>query len=112
MNELKEIMNRFAKKDGQPKAGKITSLDEMVEIRKVAEQVYVDDAIQDYIVNLVEATHEPLKYGIDAKGAIESGASPRAAICLLKAAKINALLHGRAWVGPGARSRPASCATA
>ncbi len=100
MNELKEIMNRFSKKDGQPKAGKITSLDEMVEIRKVAEQVYVDDSIQDYIVNLVEATHDPLKYGIDAKGTIESGASPRAAIFLLKAAKINALLHGRAWVGP------------
>jgi MoxR-like ATPase len=100
MNELKEIMNRFSKKDGQPKASKVTSLDEMVEIRKVAEQVYVDESIQDYIVNLVEATHNPTKYQIDAKDAIESGASPRAAIFLLKAAKINALLNGRAWVSP------------
>lgn len=100
MNELKEIMNRFSKKDGQPKASKVTSLDEMVEIRKVAEQVYVDEAIQDYIVNIVEATHNPTKYQIDAKEAIESGASPRAAIFLLKAAKINALLNGRAWVSP------------
>jgi MoxR-like ATPase len=100
MNELKEIMDRFSKKDGQPKAGKITSLDEMVEIRKVAEQVYVDESIKDYIVNIVEATHNPAKYGIDAKEAIEGGASPRAAIFLLKAAKINALLNGRAWVGP------------
>lgn len=100
MNELKEIMDRFSKKDGQPKAGKITSLDEMVEIRKVAEQVYVDESIKDYIVNLVEATHNPSKYGIDAKDVIEGGASPRAAIFLLKAAKINALLNGRAYVGP------------
>ncbi len=100
MNELKEIMDRFSKKDGQPRAGKITSLDEMVEIRKVAEQVYVDESIKDYIVNLVEATHNPAKYGIDAKDMIEGGASPRAAIFLLKAAKINALLNGRAFVGP------------
>ena len=100
MSELKEIMDRFSKKDGQPRAGKVTSLDEMVEIRKVAEQVYVSDSIKDYIVNLVEATHNPAKYGIDAKDVIESGASPRAAIFLLKAAKINALLNGRAWVGP------------
>ena len=100
MNELKEIMNRFSKKDGQPKASKVTSLDEMVEIRKVAEQVYVDESIQDYIVNLVEATHNPAKYQIDAKDVIEGGASPRAAIFLLKAAKINALLNGRAWVSP------------
>jgi len=100
MNELKEIMDRFSKKDGQPKAGKITSLDEMVEIRKVAEQVYVDESIKDYIVNIVEATHNPSKYGIDAKDVIEGGASPRAAIFLLKAAKINALLNGRAYVGP------------
>jgi len=100
MNELKEIMDRFSKKDGQPKAGKITSLDEMVEIRKVAEQVYVDESIKDYIVNIVEATHNPAKYGIDAKDVIEGGASPRAAIFFLKAAKINALLNGRAYVGP------------
>jgi MoxR-like ATPase len=100
MNELKEIMDRFSNKDGQPKAGKITSLDEMVEIRKVAERIYVDESIKDYIVNIVEATHNPAKYGIEAMEQIESGASPRAAIFLLKAAKINALLAGRAWVGP------------
>jgi MoxR-like ATPase len=100
MEQLKTIMQRFSKKDGQPKASKITSLDEMVEIRKVAEQVHVDPAIEDYIAHIVEATHSPARYGIDAKDAIESGASPRAAIFLLKAAKINALLNGRAWVGP------------
>lgn len=100
MNELKEIMDRFSKKDGQPKASQITSLDEMVEIRKVAERIHVDESIKSYIVNLIEATHEPARYGIDAKDVIEGGASPRAAIFLLKAAKINALLNGRAWVSP------------
>jgi len=100
MNELKTIMDRFSKKEGQPKAGKVTSLDEMVEIRRVAEQIHVDESIKEYIVNIVEATHNPGRYGIDAKEAIEGGASPRAAIFLLKAAKINALLNGRAYVGP------------
>ncbi len=100
MDELKSIMQRFSKKDGQPRASKITSLDEMVEIRKVAEQIHVDPTIESYIAALVEATHNPSAYGIDAKDAIESGASPRAAIFLLKAAKINALINGRAWVSP------------
>ncbi|MBI5246427.1 MAG: MoxR family ATPase [Elusimicrobia bacterium] len=100
MSELKTIMNRFSTKDNQPKAGKITSLDEMVEMRKVAEQVYVDESVQDYILNLVEATHNPTQYGVAAKDVITDGASPRAAIFLLKSAKINALMEGRAWVGP------------
>lgn len=98
--QLKTIMQRFSKKDGQPRAGKVTSLDEMVEIRKVAEQIYVDPSIETYISDLIEATHNPSAYNVDAKDVIESGASPRAAIFLLKAAKINALLNGRAYVGP------------
>ncbi len=98
--QLKTIMERFAKKDGQPRAGQITSLEEMVEIRKVAEQIHVDDSIMDYITSIVEATHNPGRYGIEAKDALEGGASPRAAIFLLKAAKINALIDGRAYVSP------------
>ncbi|UPT73886.1 MAG: AAA family ATPase [Elusimicrobiota bacterium] len=98
--QLKTIMERFAKKEGAPRASQITSLDEMVEIRKVAEQIHVDEAIMDYITSIVEATHNPGKFGVEAKDAIEGGASPRAGIFLLKAAKINALIEGRAYVSP------------
>ena len=97
--ELIEIMHRFSG-DNQPKAGKITTLAELVEIRKIAEKVRVNGSIETYIASIVDATNNPMTYGIAAEGVIESGASPRAAIFLLKAAKINALLEGRAWVGP------------
>lgn len=100
MGEMKEIMSRNAKKDGAPKAETVTTLDELVEVRKVAEQVYVDEAINEYIVNIVEATHEPGAYGLDMGSMIDAGASPRAAIYLLKSAKIHALLQGRAYVTP------------
>ena len=103
MSEILEIMERFASKDNQPKAGKVSSLKELDEIRRLSDRVYVDPAIKSYIAHLVEATHNPAAYGIELKeGSIEKngGASPRAAIYLLKAARIHALIEGRAWVGP------------
>jgi len=104
MDELLEIMDRFASKDNQPKAGRVSSLADLDEFRRLADQVYVDPAVKSYIAHLIEATHNPLKYGVQIKdGSIEKegGASPRAAIYLLKAARIHALLEGRAWAGPG-----------
>ena len=103
MSELKEIMERFASRENQPKAGRVTSLEELVEIRRLAESLRVDDSVRRYIISLVEATHNPGAYGVQLPaGTIEKegGASPRAAIFLLKAARIHALLEGRAWVGP------------
>jgi len=103
MDELLEIMDRFASKDNQPKAGRVSSLEDLDEFRRLADQIHVDPAVKSYIANLIEATHEPAKYGVELKpGTIEKdgGASPRAAIYLLKAARIHALLDGRAWAGP------------
>jgi MoxR-like ATPase len=102
--ELVEIMERFSSKDNQPKADKVQSLAQLDEIRKLADRVHVDPAIKSYIAALVDATSHPEKYGVAIpKGAIENdgGAGPRAAIFLLKAARIHALMEGRAFVGPG-----------
>jgi MoxR-like ATPase len=99
--ELLEIMERFSSRDNQPKADKVHSLTELDEIRQVADKVYVDPVIKSYIANLVEATSNPEKYGVAVpKKAIEGGAGPRAAIYLLKAARVHALMEGRAYVGP------------
>ena len=99
--ELLEIMERFSSKDNQPKADKVHSLAELDEIRQVADKVYVDPAVKSYIANLVEATSDPEKYGVEVpKKAIDGGAGPRAAIYLLKAARVHALMEGRAWAGP------------
>jgi MoxR-like ATPase len=103
LEETKEIMRRFAGKDGQPKSDQVSNLEELAEVNKLAEQVRVDPAIEDYIANIIEATHDPVRYGVDIpKGAIEAngGASPRAAIYLMKSARIHALIEGRAWVSP------------
>jgi MoxR-like ATPase len=101
--ELIEIMERFSSKDNQPKAEKVHSLAELDEIRRIADQVYVAPSLKSYIADLVEATSRPEKYGIELpKNAIEKdgGAGPRAAIYLLKAARVHALMDGRAWAGP------------
>jgi MoxR-like ATPase len=102
-DELLEIMERFSSKDNQPKAEKVQSLEELDAIRRLSDQIYVDPALKAYVANLVDATSHPEKYGVAVKaGSIEKdgGAGPRAAIYLLKAARIHALMEGRAWAGP------------
>jgi len=64
-------------------------------------QVFVDDRVKDYIVNLVFATREPNTYGIKGlDGMLRYGASPRATIALTLAAKARAFLAGRGFVTP------------
>lgn len=101
--ELIEIMERFSSKDNQPKADKVFSLAELDDLRKLSDKVYVDPSIKEYIAHLVDATTHPENYGVAIpKGAIENdgGTGPRGAIYLIKAARIHALMNGRAYVGP------------
>ena len=70
-------------------------------LREVVRMIYVDDKIKDYIVDLVHATRSPEEVGIADLGAlIENGASPRATIFLLRAARGHAFLRGRSYVTP------------
>jgi MoxR-like ATPase len=68
--------------------------------RQVINDVYVDEKVKDYIVDLVCATREPGQYKIDVKEFIQMGASPRATIALTLAAKAYAFLRGRGYVTP------------
>jgi len=68
--------------------------------REVVRQIYVDDKVKKYIVDLVVATREPQAYGIDIAQLIEYGASPRASIYLQQCARALAFLQGRAYVTP------------
>jgi len=74
--------------------------EDVVEARKLVDQIYVDDRVSSYIVDLVVATREPESYGIEAKHLIQYGGSPRASINLTLAAKANAFLAGRGYVTP------------
>ncbi len=74
---------------------------EIIEAQGVVEQIYVDEKIERYIVDLVFATRFPADYGLnDLTGIIAFGASPRASISLARAARAYAFLHQRGYVVP------------
>jgi len=68
--------------------------------RHLANGVYLDDRIRRYIVDLVHATREPERFGLDVRPLIQYGASPRATLALAKASRAHAFLEGRAYVTP------------
>src|SRR3954452_8331740 len=74
---------------------------EIAEARSVVQEVYIDEKIRDYIVNIVHATREPKAYGLGAMADfIAFGASPRASIYLNLAARAHAFLRHRGYVTP------------
>ncbi|MBD5239108.1 MAG: AAA domain-containing protein [Bacteroidales bacterium] len=75
--------------------------EEVIEAQKVVSQIYVDEKIERYIVDIVFATRMPAEYGMDdLTGVIAFGASPRASIALAKAARAYAFLQHRGFVVP------------
>ncbi|MBO4977714.1 MAG: MoxR family ATPase [Muribaculaceae bacterium] len=75
--------------------------EEVTEAQKVVEQIYVDEKIERYIVDIVFATRTPREYGLDDLASyISFGASPRASISLARAARAYAFLHQRGYVVP------------
>ncbi|MCG3153540.1 MAG: hypothetical protein DKINENOH_00130 [bacterium] len=69
--------------------------------RQVVTEVYIDEKIERYIIDLVFATREPAKYGLqELEDLIQFGASPRASIFLAQASKAHAFLRGRGYVTP------------
>jgi MoxR-like ATPase len=98
--EEREIMDRMTS-PVPAKAAQVSSLDEVLSARKVIGQVYLDEKIRDYIVNIVHATREPRAYGLaDLADFIEYGGSPRASISLNLAARAHAFLRHRGYVTP------------
>ena len=75
--------------------------DDIVKARQVLSEVYIDEKIEKYIVDIVFATREPSSYGLEElKDLITFGASPRASIYLTQAAKAHAFLRRRGYVTP------------
>jgi MoxR-like ATPase len=73
---------------------------EIIRARGIVNEIYVDDRIKDYVVNIVRATRDPGAYKLRLDGMIRYGASPRATIYLTLAAKANAFIAGRGYVTP------------
>jgi MoxR-like ATPase len=98
--EERRILDRMAFTAPQTGVQPVIPLDEILQTRKLVDQIHVDEKVRDYIVHLVFATRQPDKYQLELKHFIQFGASPRATIYLTLAARAWALLQGRAYVTP------------
>ena len=92
--EEREIVNRYScEATSEPAVNAVVSRDDIFNMRKCVDDIRIDNKITDYVLNLVFKTREPSPY-------ISCGASPRASINLIKAAKCRAFLEGRSYVIP------------
>jgi len=96
----RQILDRMSTTSPNLSIEPVMSPDAIAEARRVVDEIYVDDKIKDYIVDLVFATRVPGDYSLDLDGLIQYGASPRATINLTLAARANAFLDGRGYVVP------------
>lgn len=98
--EERLILDMMAKTDVKTEINTVVTPEKIMQSRKVVDEIYVDDKIKDYIVNLVFATRKPSSYKLDLDNFIRFGASPRATIALSLASKAHAFLQGRGYVTP------------
>ncbi len=98
--EERQILELMAKTSGTPTTNAVVEAKQILKARAVINDIYVDDKVKDYIVDLVCATRDPEQYKIAVKDFIQLGASPRATISLTLAAKAFAFLKGRGYVTP------------
>ncbi|MCL2561038.1 MAG: AAA family ATPase [Rikenellaceae bacterium] len=86
---------------GMPKVGKVVSPKDIMRAREVVADVYMDEKIEKYIIDIIFATREPQEYGLQRLGSlIAYGGSPRASISLARAAKAYAFIKRRGYVIP------------
>jgi MoxR-like ATPase len=98
--EERQILDLMARTSGLPSAGPAVSAEQILTARQVLNEIYIDEKVKDYIVDLVCCTRAPEQYRIDVKDYVQLGASPRATIALALAAKAHAFLRGRGYVTP------------
>jgi len=78
----------------------VVTAEDIINARRIVSDIYVDNKVKDYIVDIVLATRDPKPYGIDLNGWVQCGASPRATISLTLGARAHAFLQGRGYVTP------------
>jgi MoxR-like ATPase len=98
--EEKEILWRMASGRPIPIAA-VAEGDDILALRQTIAELYMDQKIVDYVVDIVRATREPQRVGLhDVRPLVAYGASPRASIYLAQAARAHAFLRGRTYVVP------------
>ncbi|MBS1729438.1 MAG: MoxR family ATPase [Bacteroidetes bacterium] len=99
--EEKKIIQRFVNGSLEETIEPVVTIQQILDSRKLVKQIYMDEKIEDYIVDIVFATRQPGKYGLrNLENLIQYGGSPRASVNLALAAKANAFLKKRGFVIP------------
>ena len=99
--EEHEILKRMSYTNKQISVRQVITPKDLLHARGIVDEIYIDEKIERYIVNIVDATRQPQAYGMtELNGLIQYGASPRATIFLTVASKAYAFLQGRGYVTP------------
>ena len=100
-SEELEVLRRMGKTKAVTDVKAVVSPSDIMRARAVVDEVYMDEKVEKYIVDIVSATRKPADYGIkDLNGLVQYGASPRATIALAVAARAFAFVQGRGYVTP------------
>ena len=101
IKEEKEILNRAAKTSKVEDVKKTVKTKNIIDAQELIDEIYVDEKVEEYVLDLVFATRQPKNYGLDdLSQLIKIGASPRASINLILAAKAKAFIERRGYVIP------------
>ncbi len=95
-----QILKKMAHSQPLEAVAPVVGTDDVKRLRTLTDEIFMDEKIEEYIVNLVEATRNPEEYRLDIRPLIRYGASPRATIFLAMASKASALMDGRGYVIP------------
>ncbi len=101
LDEEHRILKRMGYTDKKIGVNPVVTPDQIIKARQVIDEIYTDEKIEKYILDIVFATRDPKKYKLnDLEGLIQYGASPRASIYLTLASKAYAFIQGRGYVTP------------
>ncbi|MBP5232554.1 MAG: AAA family ATPase [Planctomycetes bacterium] len=98
--EERQILRARARTGAQAAVSPVMGAADVFRLRELVDEIYLDEKIETYILNLVGATRDPAAHGLDIANLLRYGASPRATIALALAGRAEALLNGRAYVTP------------
>ena len=100
-DEERQILRSSARTDIVKQKKSTIKATSIIKAQKAINDIYVDERVEDYVLNLVFATRNPTKHGLeDLSQLIQYGASPRATINLILASKARAFLEGRGYITP------------
>ncbi len=99
-DQEREILERMGTSAPKLEVDQILVPEDIVRLRALTDEIYIDEKVREYIIDLVQATRKPEEYDLDIGDLIQYGASPRATIYLAITAKAHAFMSGRGYVTP------------